>query len=211
MLPLLLIAAAYLIGSIPFSFLVVRAVAGRDIRQEGSGNVGATNVLRTTGKVPGIVALALDIVKGWGAVALAKWLVARPDWPWEYTHGAPLTETPSFWIASAAVLAVVGHIFPVWLKFRGGKGVATAAGVFLALDPRAIGAAMIVFIIVLIVTRYVSLASIIAAASLPLWIRFGAPPAAITIAAVVIALIVIAKHHTNLARLAQGTERKFPR
>lgn len=204
--------AAYVIGSIPFSFLVVRTVAGKDIRSEGSGNVGATNVLRTTGKLPGIIALLLDIAKGWAAVALARVLIAHPDWPLQYAPGAPFYFAPSFWLALAAVLAVAGHMFPAWLHFRGGKGVATAAGVFLALDPRAIGAAMIVFIIVLLISRYVSLASMAAAASLPVWIRLASDSTVwLTVGAVILAIMVIAKHHTNIARLAAGSERKFPR
>src|SRR5437763_6981946 len=117
MLPVALVVAAYLLGSIPFSFLVGKAVSGADIRQHGSRNVGATNVARSFGKLPGIVALILDGAKGWAAVALARWLVVRPDW------SAP-ARSPSFWVTLAAVIAVLGHMFPVWLRFHGGKGVA---------------------------------------------------------------------------------------
>src|SRR3954471_12760630 len=109
MLPAALLLLAYLIGSIPFSFLVVKLFAGADIRQHGSRNVGATNVARSFGKLPGIVALILDGAKGWAAVALGRWLVGRPDW------SAPIAST-SFWVTLAAVVAVLGHMFPVWLK-----------------------------------------------------------------------------------------------
>jgi glycerol-3-phosphate acyltransferase PlsY len=203
MLPAALIAAAYLLGSIPFSFLVVKAVAGADIRQHGSRNVGATNVARSFGKLPGIVALILDGAKGWAAVELGRWLVGRPDW------SAPNPST-SFWVTLAAVIAVLGHMFPVWLKFHGGKGVATATGAFLAIDPKALGAGLIVFLIVIIATRIVSLASILSAASIPVFLRFLThAPFWTVVLSIVISLAIIVKHHSNIARLAQGTERKM--
>lgn len=203
MLPTALIAVAYLLGSIPFSFLVVKAVAGADIRQHGSRNVGATNVARSFGKWPGIIALILDGAKGWAAVALARWLVAWPDW------SAPV-RSASFWVTLAAVIAVLGHMFPVWLKFHGGKGVATATGAFLAIDPKALGAGLIVFLIVLIATRIVSLASILSAASIPVFFRFLThAPFWTVVLSIVISIAIIVKHHSNIARLAQGTERKM--
>jgi glycerol-3-phosphate acyltransferase PlsY len=203
MLPIALVVVAYLLGSIPFSFLVVKAVAGADIRQHGSRNVGATNVARSFGKLPGIVALILDGAKGWAAVALARWLVARPEW------SAPV-RSPSFWITLAAVIAVLGHMFPVWLKFHGGKGVATATGAFLAIDPKALGAGLIVFLIVIIATRIVSLASILSAASIPVFLRFLThAPFWTVVLSIVISLAIIVKHHSNIARLAQGSERKM--
>jgi acyl phosphate:glycerol-3-phosphate acyltransferase len=212
LLPLLLLAGAYLIGSIPFSYLIARAIGGNDLRQSGSGNVGATNVMRTSGKLPGIAALFLDLAKGFGVAAIASHLVTRPEWPYKYVVDGGLANSPSFWVGLASVIAVLAHMYPVWLKFHGGKGVATAAGVFLALDPRALAAALIVFAIVLLISKYVSLASMSAAASLPIFVRFiSQPPMWITIAAVVIGLAVVVKHHTNIARLAEGTERKFPR
>jgi glycerol-3-phosphate acyltransferase PlsY len=210
MLPVALVAAAYLIGSIPFSYLVVRLVAGADIRQHGSRNVGATNVARTFGKVPGIVALLLDLAKGWAAVMLARWIVSRPEWPLTAVSTNPLYSL-EFWIAFAGLVAVLGHMFPVWLKFHGGKGVATATGVFLALDPVVIAAALIVFLIVLITTRIVSLASIISAASVPIFFQFlavGTPFWRIVVS-IAIALCVIVKHHSNIARLAHGSERRM--
>jgi glycerol-3-phosphate acyltransferase PlsY len=203
MLPAALVVAAYLLGSIPFSFLVVKLVAGADIRQHGSRNVGATNVARSFGKLPGVVALLLDLAKGWAAVAVAKWIVARPEW------SAPLRST-AFWVTLAAVIAVLAHMFPVWLKFHGGKGVATAAGAFLAIDPMALGAGLIVFVIVIVATRVVSLASILSAASIPIFLRFLThAPFWTVVLSIVISIAIIVKHHSNIARLAQGTERKM--
>ena len=211
MLPALLIAASYLIGSIPFSYLVVRVFAGTDIRQQGSRNVGATNVARTAGKLPGILALVLDAVKGYAAVMFAHWLVTRPQWPFvPSAEGSPLS-SHEFWIALAGLIAVLGHMFPLWLRFHGGKGVATALGVFLALDPIVVAAALIVFVIVVMLSRYVSLASIVSAASIPVFFRFLAVNAPFwrIIISVLISLAVIMKHHSNIARMARGRERKM--
>ena len=210
MVPAALVVAAYLIGSIPFSFLVVKLMSGADIRTVGSRNVGATNVARTFGKLPGIIALLLDMAKGYAAVALAKWLTASPYWPLQVGVDASPLHSRTFWIALAGLIAVLGHIFPVWLRFHGGKGVATAAGVFLALDPLAVLAAMIVFAIVVISTRFVSLASILSAASIPIFLRFLTHASFWTIAiSIVIAILIIVKHHSNIARLTQGIERKM--
>jgi len=209
-LPFILIVAAYLLGSIPFSYLVVKFVAGADIRLHGSRNVGATNVARNFGKVPGIVALLLDIAKGYVAVAVARWIVGRPDWPYvaDAAHTSPLYSM-SMWIALAALIAVLAHMFPVWLRFHGGKGVATATGAFLALDPIAIAAGILVFLIVIIATRFVSLASILSAASIPIFLRFLVhAPFWTVVISTVISLAIIVKHHSNIARLAQGTERR---
>ena len=209
MLPAALIVAAYLIGSIPFSYLVVRMVAGADIREHGSRNVGATNVARNFGKFPGIFALLLDIAKGFAVIALARWMVARPDWPWADAAGSPLYSR-EFWIALAGLVAVLAHMYPVWLAFHGGKGVATAAGVFLALDYRVMTAGMIVFLIVILLTRIVSLASIVSAASIPIFFRFLVDaPFWRVVMSMAIALAVIVKHHSNIARLAQGRERRM--
>ena len=207
--PVALIAGAYLIGSIPFSFLVVRLVAGRDLREEGSGNVGATNVARTAGKLPGIIALLLDIAKGYAAIAFARWMVAQPGWPFE--AGASPWQSREFWIALAGVIAVLAHMYPVWLRFHGGKGVATAGGVFLAMNAIVVAGAVIVFAIVVILSRFVSLASIVTAASIPLLMRFLVRDAPFwhIVASIAIAIAVIAKHHSNIARLAGGTERRM--
>lgn len=199
-----LVIVSYLIGSIPFSYLVVRLFSGSDIRQHGSGNVGATNVLRSFGKAAGAISLALDLGKGIAAVTLARWCLRSSWWPESATLG------PSFWIGVAAFVAVVGHIVPVWLGFRGGKGVATAAGVFVALDPISMGIGILLFFAVVSVTRYVSLGSILVAAAMPLIFRYVRhEPMWIVISAVGIAFIVILRHIGNIRRLATGTERKI--
>jgi len=208
-LPVALVVAAYLIGSIPFSYLVVRVFAGADIRQHGSRNVGATNVARTFGKLPGIIALVLDIAKGYAAVFVARWIAMRPEWPFVASpSGGPL-QSREFWIALAALIAVLGHMFPVWLRFHGGKGVATATGAFLALDPIVVAAAVIIFILVLLTTRFVSLASILSAASIPIFFHFLAHDAPFwrVVLSIPIAIAVILKHHSNIRRLVQGEER----
>ena len=210
MLPATLIITSYLIGSIPFSYLVARIASGTDIREAGSRNVGATNVARTAGKGAGILALLLDIAKGYAAVTLARWIVSRPDWPFAAVSPSPL-HSREMWIALAGLIAVLAHMFPVWLRFHGGKGVATAAGVFLALDPIVIAAAAIVFVIVILSTRFVSLASILSAASIPVFLRFleHHPPFWRIVISIVIAIAVITKHHSNISRLTQGTERRM--
>jgi acyl phosphate:glycerol-3-phosphate acyltransferase len=208
-LPPALVILAYLLGSIPFSYLVVRLVAGRDIRREGSHNVGATNVARTAGRWAGVVALLLDIAKGYAAVVIARWMVGVGGWP--FGAGTSPWESREFWVAMAGLIAVLGHMFPLWLRFHGGKGVATAAGVFLAMNPIVIAGALLVFAIVLLVFRFVSLASIVTAASIPVLMRFlveGAPFWHIVVS-IAIAIAVIAKHHSNISRLVQGTERRL--
>jgi glycerol-3-phosphate acyltransferase PlsY len=210
-LPASLIAAAYVLGSIPFSYIVVRLVAGADIRQHGSRNVGATNVARNFGKAPGIVALLLDMAKGYAAVEIARWIVSRPGWPIAASQSGGALQSKEFWVALAAVLAVLAHMFPVWLRFHGGKGVATATGAFLALNPIVIGGAVIIFLIVLLTTRIVSLASIVSAASIPVFFQLLAHDAPFWHRALSmpIALAVILKHHSNIARLARGDERRM--
>ena len=210
MLPISLLISAYLIGSIPFSYLVVRLMTGADIRQHGSRNVGATNVARNFGKLPGVIALLLDLAKGYATVVMARWMVTQAGWPYADSAVSPL-HSREMWVALAGLIAVLGHMFPLWLRFHGGKGVATAAGVFLALDPRVTAAGAIVFLIVIILTRFVSLASIVSAASIPLFFRFlvDNTPFWRTVISIVIAMAVIVKHHSNIARLAQGRERKM--
>lgn len=211
MLPVALIVGSYLLGSIPFSYLVVRMLKGADIRQHGSRNVGATNVARTFGKAPGIVALILDLAKGFAAIELARWIVGQPHWPFAASTGGGPVQSREFWIALAGLIAVIGHMFPVWLGFHGGKGVATATGVFLALDPRVIAAALIVFLLVLATTKFVSLASILSAASVPLFFRYLAVEAPFwrIVISIAISILVIAKHHSNIARLTHGSERRM--
>ena len=190
---LLVVAVAYLIGSIPFSFLVARAFGVRDVRRVGSGNVGATNVLRSAGKAAGALALVLDVGKGAAASVLAERL-APGD-----------TLVP----AAAAVAAVAGHMFPVWLRFQGGKGVATGLGAFAPIAPVAALGATIAFAVVALATRFVSLGSVCGAiglAGLALGLR-GPDPVAF--AAVLSAALVVFRHRSNLRRILGGTERRM--
>jgi glycerol-3-phosphate acyltransferase PlsY len=192
--PLLISAVAgYFLGSIPFGYLLVRAFRGADVRTTGSGNIGATNVARTS-PLLGLLTLVLDVLKGMGAVGIA--LTLWPD-----------TRTIAF---VAALAAVTGHIFPVWLRFRGGKGVATGLGSFVLLTPKAVLLAMAVFVIILAAFRFVSLASVTAAISLPLFtlILHEGYSAQIIMVAIGSALIIL-KHRPNMHRLLAGTEPKF--
>jgi glycerol-3-phosphate acyltransferase PlsY len=187
------IAASYLIGSLPFSFLVARAFGVHDVRQVGSGNVGATNVLRNAGKVAGALALLLDVGKGAAAGALAGWLA-----PGEAAMPAV-----------AAVAAVVGHMFPVWLRFHGGKGVATGLGAFAPLAPKAALAAVVAFAVVAAVTRYVSLASVAGGMALAVTAFVLRGPDPVAIATALTAALVAFRHRTNLRRILGGTERRM--
>ncbi|HEY0159614.1 MAG TPA: glycerol-3-phosphate 1-O-acyltransferase PlsY [Thermoanaerobaculia bacterium] len=210
MLPVALVALAYLIGSIPFSFLVVKLVSGKDVRDHGSRNVGATNVARTAGKLPGIFALLLDVAKGYAAIAMARYLVQLHAWPFE--PGVQPWQSAEFWVAGAGLIAVLAHMFPAWLGFHGGKGVATGFGVVLALDPLVALMVVVVFAIVLLAFRFVSLASILGAAAIPiLFSLVPSTPFWWIVMTAGIALAVILKHHENIARLVQGAERRFGR
>ena len=190
--------AAYLLGSIPFGFLIVKLVGAGDIRFRGSGNIGATNVAREAGALPGLATLLLDGGKGY----LSVWIAAR------VTEGNPR------WMILAALLTLVGHIFPICLRFQGGRGVATGAGVFLPICWQAVAGALIVWILVLAFWRYVSLASISAAATLPLLVYLlyapgHAPPQSISAGASFAMLLIIARHRSNIVRLLRGTEPQF--
>ena len=210
MLVAALLVAAYLIGSIPFSFLVVKLFAGADIRQVGSRNVGATNVTRNFGKMPGVLALLLDGAKGFAAIELARWMTSLRMWPIPFGEFVSPWYSRAFWIAAAGLVAIIGHMFPVWLRFHGGKGVATATGAFLAINPIAVLAGAIVFLIVLLSTRIVSLASMISAASMPLFFRFLThEPFWTNVVSILMAILIILKHHSNIARLARGEERRM--
>jgi glycerol-3-phosphate acyltransferase PlsY len=192
---LLTLPIAYLLGSIPFGYLLVRIFLKEDIRSFGSGNIGATNVARTGAKGLGIATLLLDLAKAYAAVALARYL-------------APNDPDLAF---AGAIAAILGHCFPVWLRFSGGKGVASSLGVFLALNwPTGLGI-FAVFLIIVLITRYVSLASIIGAATVPLiGLHFIALRTPMAIAALtIIPLIIILKHHQNIGRLIAGTESRF--
>jgi acyl phosphate:glycerol-3-phosphate acyltransferase len=182
---------AYLLGSIPFGYLIVRWKKGIDVRETGSRSTGATNVMRNLGLAGFIATFILDFGKGVAAVTLASRLTAGD---------------PS-WIAAAAVAAVAGHVAPVWLKFRGGKGVATGVGVFIALAPVPMGFALVIFGVLVAIWRYISLGSIIATAAFPALVYLlNHPPTPILLGAAGAAALIIAKHHANIRRLLAGTE-----
>ncbi len=182
---------SYLLGSIPFGLLLIKLSQGKDIRSFGSGNIGATNVFRKN-RLTGILTLILDAGKGYLAVLIAGWLGADPSWQ-----------------AIAAVAAIAGHIFPVWLKFKGGKGVATGCGAFLALCPEAVGTTLVLFVLVLVLTRFISAASILATALFPVWAYLYGYPAPVLLWGAAGALLIIAKHYQNIRRLVSGTENRF--
>jgi glycerol-3-phosphate acyltransferase PlsY len=196
--PAWLLPAAYLLGSIPFGVIFARLFGNADVRKSGSGNIGATNVARVAGPLAGILTLVFDTAKG----AAAVWLAAR------FTHES------AAWMMLAGLAALAGHCFPVWLKFKGGKGVAAALGVFLALCPAAALASLFLFMIVVAIWRYVSLGSIAAAAAMPLlmyflWAPRHAPPLIITFGSLAAAVLIIYKHDGNIQRLVQGEEPKY--
>jgi glycerol-3-phosphate acyltransferase PlsY len=190
--------AAYLLGSIPFGLILAKLIGGTDVRKQGSGNIGATNVARVVGPLAGILTLILDAAKGAAAVLLAE----------------RLSNNSATWMMIAGMAALLGHCYPVWLKFKGGKGVATAAGIFIALCPLAFLGAILLFIAVVMFWRYVSLGSIAAAAAIPLlmyflWAPSHAPPLVVTFGSLAIALLVIYKHDSNIQRLVEGVEPKL--
>jgi glycerol-3-phosphate acyltransferase PlsY len=181
----------YAMGSVPFAFLVARRV-GIDVRVAGSGNVGAANVLRTTGTPLGVVVMALDIAKGAAAVFL--------------THlGAGTVGS----MAAAGAAAIVGHIYPVWLKFHGGKGVAVAAGVFAVLAPVAAATSALMFLATVWATRLVSLGSVVATVTLPSAAWLAGAPRAVVMAATGGAALILFRHRANLRRIVRGTERRM--
>ena len=189
MRPLLILLIAYLIGSIPFGYLIVRTKGGGDVRQIGSGGTGATNVSRRAGKAAGVLTLLLDAMKGAAAVLIAQ------------------SVSGSVWIKAAAAIAViVGHIFPVWLGFRGGKGVATGVGIFLVLAPIALLCAGVIFIAIVVTTRYVSLGSIVAAVLIPVFVWFQSGLQPVLTAAIIGAVLIVFAHRGNIKRLVSRTE-----
>ncbi len=197
MTPYLIAAAlSYLLGSIPFGYLLVRILKGEDVRTSGSGNIGATNVARKSPAL-GAATLLLDAAKGLAAVLVARVLFGGPD--------------QQLIMTTAAFFAVLGHLFPVWLKFRGGKGVATSFGAFILLTPKSILCMVVVFLLIAVAFRYVSLGSVAMAAAFPLlaWAfhEYADSRQLILIAAV--AALVIWRHRRNIGRLADGTESKF--
>ena len=191
LMPVLALMAAYLIGGIPFGYLVVKWKTGADVRAAGSGNIGATNVLRTTGRAAAIVTLLLDIAKG----SFALWLADK------------LTSGNVHWMSAAAIAVMAGHAFPIFLKFQGGKAVASFIGAYLYLAPVPLLAVLIVWVATVAYTRYVSLGSILAAGTFPLavWLLMQ-PPVSLVGAAIVSGAFIIHRHRQNIARIRAGTE-----
>lgn len=206
LLKIIFVLIAYLLGSIPFGFLLIKYVftQGEDVRRVGSGGIGATNVTRRAGLKAGLITYVFDVAKGFASVALMRQIE-----PENY-----------FWIGAAAVAAIAGHIFPLFLKFRGGKGVATGVGVYLALAPYSVLTTLVLWAVVVYLTRYVSLGSIIGTAAVPLWtwLYYGlllpessqhAHLSALLIIALAGCAMIVAKHHENISRLIQGNENKI--
>ena len=186
------IAAAYLLGSIPFALILARRWGASDLRLVGSGNLGAANVMRVSGVAAGVLVAALDMAKGAASVWLAERMSSGPALP-----------------AAAGFAAIIGHIYPVWLRFRGGKGVATACGVFAVLTPLALPPALAIFATVVWLTKYISLGSVLASLALPpLAYALGSPAPAVS-AALAAATIIVFRHRSNVARLRTGTERRI--
>jgi glycerol-3-phosphate acyltransferase PlsY len=187
---LLAVAFGYLVGSVPFAFVLARR-RGIDLRHAGSGNVGATNVLRTSGAWNAVAAMGLDALKGALAVVVAQRLAAGPATP-----------------VAAGLAAIIGHVYPVWLRFHGGKGVATSAGAFGVLAPVAVTAAAALFVATVAATRYMSVGSLAAAIALPIVAAVAGAPAPVVVGAALSAAIVIHRHRGNLTRVIAGTERR---
>ncbi len=187
---LLLVAGAYVLGSVPSALFVVRLIAGRDVRDEGSGNVGATNALRVGGPAAGVLVTVLDVAKG-----------ALPVWAMTVLNPA------SAWLAAAMLAAILGHCFPVWLRFRGGKGVATGFGALLVLSPVTALADLAVWLAALVAWRRVSLASLVASAAMPVLLVLVDRPHPLILAAVsMAAILIILRHHSNIRHLVSGDE-----
>ena len=182
---------SYLLGSVPFGYILVRASKGADIRKTGSGNIGATNVYRKS-RWAGVATLLLDAGKGYLAVMIAAWISGD-----------------GVWTAIAALCAVIGHVFTVWLRFRGGKGVATGCGAYLAIAPLSVATTLVVFILILVLTRYISAASIVCTALFPLWALLYGCPAEIVLWSAPGCILIIAKHHQNIRRIFMRTESRF--
>ncbi len=203
---------AYLLGSIPFGFLLVLAFRKEDIRKRGSGNIGATNVLRSGSRWLGTLTLLLDAGKGYAAVSLVRLAVAH----YSGAHSSGSSSEASDAAAIAAIFAVLGHVFPIWLRGKGGKGVATALGVFLALAPLAAWCALGTFLAVVFLSRYVSLASIVSAASFPLYawlwgrvLSLSSWNWGLLASSLVVPAIILVKHAANIDRLLHGKEYRF--
>lgn len=193
MIASLVLVAAYLIGGIPFGYLLVRLRSGRDVRTMGSGNIGATNVLRTTGRTMGVITLLLDIAKG----AFAVWLA-------DYFTGS------TTYMSLAALAVMAGHAFPIFLKFKGGKAVASFVGAFLYLTPVPLAATLLIFIATVAASRYISLGSIVAAGCFPLAVYLiDHPDAIVVLASLIAGGFIVIRHRTNIERIRAGNEHVF--
>jgi acyl phosphate:glycerol-3-phosphate acyltransferase len=194
MIPLAIVLGAYLLGGVPFGYLLVRLTTGRDVRSMGSGNIGATNVLRTTGRGLGILTLLLDIAKGYFAV----WAAGQ------------LSGQDPLWMSAAALAVLFGHAYPALLKFQGGKAVASFVGAFLCLTPVALAATLVIFVVTVAWSRFISLGSILCACLFPLvvWLLVH-PPLPVLAAATIASTLVVWRHKSNIARLRAGTENVF--
>jgi acyl phosphate:glycerol-3-phosphate acyltransferase len=203
-----IVVVSYLLGSIPFGYLLVRIFRGQDIRETGSGNIGATNVARTGSKVLAVATLLLDALKGYVAVAHVFFLARHH--PGHLPPWGPYTVCTL--AALAGLFALLGHMFPVWLRFKGGKGVATALGAFLALVPAAVAVSLAVFLAIVAITRYVSLGSILAAVVFPFAAWWLSPPTrslSVMLLMAASSLLIIVRHKDNIRRLLAGTENRF--
>jgi len=185
---------AYLLGDIPFGYLLVKLTTGRDVRASGSGNIGATNVLRTTGRAAGVATLLLDIGKGY----LAVWLEGQ------------LMDGNAAWMGAAALAVMIGHSYQAFLRFRGGKAVAAFVGAYLCLAPLPLAAVLVVFVVMTAWTRHISLGSLVAAATFPLaiWL-IEHPPATVVVTAILSGALIVYRHRENIVRLRAGTESVF--
>jgi acyl phosphate:glycerol-3-phosphate acyltransferase len=205
---LAIVVTSYLLGSIPFGYLLVRIFRGEDVRQTGSGNIGATNVARTGSKGLAVATLLLDALKGYVAVAHVFFLARHHP-----GHLPPWGPYTVYTLAALAGLcALIGHMFPVWLRFKGGKGVATALGAFLALAPMGVAASLVVFLAIVGITRYVSLGSILAAVVFPLaawWLCPSTRSPSVMLLMVASSLLIIVRHKDNIRRLLAGNESRF--
>ncbi|MBC8417614.1 MAG: glycerol-3-phosphate 1-O-acyltransferase PlsY [Desulfobacterales bacterium] len=189
--------AAYVIGSIPFGKIIAGSVARIDITQRGSGNIGATNVARELGMKWGVITLVLDVLKGLAPVLIFSLYVSRTGAPYETV------------LAAIGLCALLGHMFPVFLKFRGGKGVATALGVYLAISPLSCLCGLVLFVLIVIKWDFISLGSVISAGAMPLFLILFGKPQPVIIASLIMALLICYKHKENIQRLIKGEERKW--
>jgi acyl phosphate:glycerol-3-phosphate acyltransferase len=219
MTTLLTAVIGYVLGSIPFGYLLVRIFRGEDVRQSGSGNIGATNVSRKSPPL-GVLTLLLDALKGSAAVLGAlllsrqeflRWSDANVPWYPDHFWTTPLSPMVETRVAIAALTAILGHMFPAWLKFRGGKGVATGLGSFLLIAPKAVLLAASIFVVVALIFRYISLGSIVAVAMFPIFALMTQECEKLSTSAILAlaSLLIIARHHENIRRLLAHTESRF--